>query len=201
MEPAGSFRFQAQFYAAAVEATFVAPVRILLAAGRHAETLCGLDAADELAGRRQLGWLRLHTGILRAVLADALGDPDTAQRTLTAAVLAAEPDGVVRPFLDAAPPLAALSGLPPRARSFVGGLLARRAGPVRRGGLPVEPLTSREVDVLRLLAAGRSNAAIAGTLFVELSTVKTHLIHVYAKLGVHSRVEAVLRARDLQLLR
>jgi LuxR family maltose regulon positive regulatory protein len=134
------------------------------------------------------------------VLADALGDPDAARRALTAAVLAAEPEGVVRPFLDATPPLATLSGLPPRAQRFVAELLARRPGPVRRNGLPVEPLTTREAEVLRLLAAGRSNAAIAGTLYVELSTVKTHLIHVYAKLGVHSRVEAILRARELHLL-
>ena len=111
------------------------------------------------------------------MLADALGDPDAARRALTAAVLAAEPDGVVRPFLDAAPPLAALSGLPPRAQGFVAALLACRPGPVRRNGLSVEPLTTREVEVLRLLVAGRSNASIAATLFVELSTVKTHLIH------------------------
>jgi LuxR family transcriptional regulator, maltose regulon positive regulatory protein len=61
-------------------------------------------------------------------------------------------------------------------------------------------LTEREVEVLRLLAAGRSNAEMAGQLFVEQSTVKTHLIHLYSKLGVHSRTQAVARARTLQLL-
>jgi Bacterial regulatory proteins, luxR family len=45
------------------------------------------------------------------------------------------------------------------------------------------------------VAAGRSNAGIAAELFVEPSTVKTHLIHLYSKLGVHSRTQAVARAR------
>jgi LuxR family maltose regulon positive regulatory protein len=54
--------------------------------------------------------------------------------------------------------------------------------------------------VLRLLAAGRSNAEMAAELFVEQSTVKTHLVHLYSKLGVHSRTQAVARARALGLL-
>jgi LuxR family maltose regulon positive regulatory protein len=66
--------------------------------------------------------------------------------------------------------------------------------------LPVEPVTTRELEVLRLLAAGASNAELARELVVEQSTVKTHLIHLYGKLGVHSRTQAVARARALQLL-
>jgi ATP/maltotriose-dependent transcriptional regulator MalT len=54
--------------------------------------------------------------------------------------------------------------------------------------------------VLRLLAAGRSNAELACDLVVELSTVKSHLIHIYGKLGVHSRTQAVARARELRLI-
>ena len=61
-------------------------------------------------------------------------------------------------------------------------------------------MTDRELEVLRLLAAGRSNAEMAAELFVEQSTVKTHLIHLYSKLGVHSRIQAVARGRELQLL-
>jgi ATP/maltotriose-dependent transcriptional regulator MalT len=56
------------------------------------------------------------------------------------------------------------------------------------------------VEVLRLLADGRSNADLAAELFVEQSTVKTHLLHVYRKLGVRSRTQAVARARGLGLL-
>jgi ATP/maltotriose-dependent transcriptional regulator MalT len=69
----------------------------------------------------------------------------------------------------------------------------------RRGGLE-EPLTERELDVLRLLAAGQSNPEIARTLYVELNTVKTHVKHLYDKLGVHSRDQAVWRARELTLI-
>jgi LuxR family maltose regulon positive regulatory protein len=68
-----------------------------------------------------------------------------------------------------------------------------------RTGL-IEPLTERELEVLRLLAAGRSNAEMAAGLYVEHSTVKTHLIHLYRKLEVHSRIQAVTRARTLGLL-
>ena len=63
-----------------------------------------------------------------------------------------------------------------------------------------EPLTERERDVLRLLAAGRSNPEIARTLYVEVNTVKTHVKSLYGKLGVHSRVQAVQHAQELGLL-
>ena len=70
---------------------------------------------------------------------------------------------------------------------------------VRPRGL-VEVLTAREHEVLRLVADGRSNAEIARRLFVEQSTVKTHLVHVYRKLEVRSRTQAVARAREFGLL-
>jgi len=64
----------------------------------------------------------------------------------------------------------------------------------------IETLTLREQEVLRLLADGRSNAEIARTLVVEQSTVKTHLVHVYRKLEVRSRTQALAKARDLRLV-
>ena len=63
-----------------------------------------------------------------------------------------------------------------------------------------EVLTSREVEVLRLLAAGASNRDLAATLLVSENTVKTHVARVLAKLGAHSRAQAAARARDLRLL-
>jgi LuxR family maltose regulon positive regulatory protein len=65
----------------------------------------------------------------------------------------------------------------------------------------VEPLTERELQVLGLLAAGRSNQRIAGDLVVSLYTVKKHVSHVLDKLGAANRTEAVARARELGLLR
>jgi len=181
-----------RFGVPAVEAAGVTPARILVAAGRATgddalldRAYRHLETAGRLAAERGLGWLRLRVAILRALLADAQGNRRLALESLAAAVADAEPEGVVRPFLDEGEPMAAL------------------LADLRGGASPtslVEPLTERELDVLRLLAAGRSNAGIAADLFVELSTVKTHLIHLYGKLGVHSRTQAVARARALRLL-
>ena len=82
--------------------------------------------------------------------------------------------------------------------TLLAGLPGQAAEPYRTG--LIEPLTERELDVRRLLASGRSDAEMAAELYVEQSTVKTHLIHVYSKLGVHSRTQAVARARALGLL-
>jgi DNA-binding NarL/FixJ family response regulator len=62
------------------------------------------------------------------------------------------------------------------------------------------PLSERELDVIRLLADGRSNREIAATLFLAEGTVKNHVTNVLAKLGARDRTQAALRARDLGLL-
>ena len=64
----------------------------------------------------------------------------------------------------------------------------------------IEPLSERELEVLRLLDSGLSNQAIADELIVALSTVKKHLINIYGKLGVNSRTQALTYARSLGLL-
>jgi DNA-binding NarL/FixJ family response regulator len=58
-------------------------------------------------------------------------------------------------------------------------------------------LTQREIDVLRLLAHGLTNRQIARRLFISEKTVGTHVAHIFAKLGVHTRVEAASRAQAL----
>ena len=63
-----------------------------------------------------------------------------------------------------------------------------------------EPLTDRELEVLRLLAAGKSNQRIAHDLVVALDTVKKHVTHVLGKLGAANRTEAVARARQFGLI-
>lgn len=64
-----------------------------------------------------------------------------------------------------------------------------------------EPLSQREIEVLQLLATGLSNKGIAQTLVIAVSTVKKHLKNIYQKLNVHSRTEAIARARELGILK
>ncbi len=64
-----------------------------------------------------------------------------------------------------------------------------------------EPLSERELEILTLLASGRTNAEIAKDLFVAIGTVKSHVNNIYRKLGAANRAEAVTRAREMRLLR
>ncbi|MDO5663540.1 MAG: response regulator transcription factor [Brachybacterium sp.] len=75
---------------------------------------------------------------------------------------------------------------------------ARLVGRIRE---PAPSLSTREVQLVELLATGRSNRAIAKELFISEATVKTHLIHVYQKLGVDNRVSAVTEARARRIIR
>jgi len=84
-------------------------------------------------------------------------------------------------------------------RAFDTGHPATEPGPVAVSGI-VAPLTSRELEVLLMLAAGRSNQAIARELVVTLDTVKKHVGHVLCKLGAANRTEAVARARELSVI-
>jgi LuxR family maltose regulon positive regulatory protein len=64
----------------------------------------------------------------------------------------------------------------------------------------IEPLTERERDVLRLMAAGLSNPEIAEQLYLSLNTIKTHTRGIYGKLGVNNRTQATLKAGELGLI-
>jgi DNA-binding NarL/FixJ family response regulator len=103
-------------------------------------------------------------------------------------------------LLKAAPPEEILAGVRAVARGEVA--LAPRIAAllVQRVQTPTVTLSPRETEVLRLVSAGRSNPEIAADLFVGEATVKTHLLHVFEKLGVSDRTRAVTRAMELGLL-
>jgi LuxR family transcriptional regulator, maltose regulon positive regulatory protein len=135
--------------------------------------------------------------------------------TLAGALALAEPEGYVRTFVDEGAPMAELLSEvlealqrgrldPPIPAHYIRKLLAateRNASgaALSAAGLP-EPLSERELEVLQLVAAGKSNRRIASELFVSVGTVKTHLNNAYRKLDAHSRTQAVARARELNLL-
>ena len=145
--------------------------------------------------------------VLQALAFQMVGDGDQALSALERALSLAEPEGHVRTFVDEGEPMARLlrralaKGIAP---SYAGKLLAAfgerapAAPPVAQG--LVEPLTERELEVLHQIAAGLSNQEIARELVIALSTVKSHVNHIYGKLGVKSRTQAVARARELDLV-
>lgn len=178
------------------------------AALRDATALLDRLLAAAEAGAR--GGTVLEVEVLRAVAHHAAGADETALLALGHAVDLAEPEGWVRFFADAGPGTERLLGTVVSGRAdptFGQRLLARRENDIRPApptlhspeGLP-DPLSGRELDVLRLLGSDLSGPAIARELFVSLNTVRTHTRHIYTKLGVTSRRAAVSRAHQLGLL-
>jgi LuxR family transcriptional regulator, maltose regulon positive regulatory protein len=179
------------------------------AAGRR------IDACLVEARRRGLVGNVIELLVLRSRAASSAGRRETAEATLDEALELAAVEGYVRPFLhDDEALLPALAARARRARGLgdahaervvaaAGGLVADPAPdtPAPASGVSgFEPLTDRERTVLRLLAAGNANKAIARALDLSVNTVKTHVRTVYGKLGVRSRAELIVRVRDEGLL-
>src|SRR5205823_12533735 len=127
---------------------------------------------------------------------------------LERALRLAEPEGYVRVFVDEGPPMAellqaaAMRGIAP---GYVQRLLAQFVTATvephaRQNLIKIEPLSERELEVLRLLATDLDGPEIASQLMVSLNTMRTHTKSIYTKLGVNSRRAAVHRAEELQLL-
>jgi LuxR family maltose regulon positive regulatory protein len=187
--------------------------RLFLLQGRAAEALDLLDAL--LAQARQLGRidLTIEIQILRALALQAEGQGAQAIDALGEALSLAEPGGYLRIFLDEGQPMARLlrqAASRDIASAYVARLLAAFGGPgsaeVEAGpSYPhtqplIEPLSGRELEVLRLLATGLSNPEIANELVIAVSTVRSHCKSIYGKLDVHRRWDAVQRAQELGLI-
>ena len=145
--------------------------------------------------------------VLQALTRQRLRNIPAALSCLERAVTLAEPEGYVRVFVDEGPPMASLLKALAKqgtAGNYVRRLLAALAetehdSPVKQA--LIEPLSERELDVLRLLGSELDGPAIARELSVSLNTMRTHTKNIYAKLAVTSRRAAVRRAAELGLLR
>jgi LuxR family maltose regulon positive regulatory protein len=194
--------------------------RVLVARGRDQPRERYLVDALHLLARlleaaETAGWMgkAIEILVLQALAFQAQGDTGHALVALERTLALAEPQGYVRTFVDEGAPMAELlreavaHGVAP---AYAGGLLdAFGVGESGSAGdslaaspIPtlLDPLTGRELEVLRLLTTGLSGPEISAEIGVSLNTVKTHVKHIYSKLGAHSRYEAVERAKELDLL-
>jgi LuxR family maltose regulon positive regulatory protein len=203
------------------EPAYLVLARVLLAQDRPGPALALLQRLLAAAASQSRTGSVIEIHALRALALAASGDEPGGMDTLAEALILAFPQGYVRVFADEGTPmhalLARLSAAQRDQRAPARGVhagylaaLLRACGqpdavpPQRRAAAAppgmAEPLTDRELEVLRLLAAGRSNQRIAHDLVVALDTVKKHVTHVLGKLGAANRTEAAARARQLGLI-
>jgi LuxR family maltose regulon positive regulatory protein len=184
--------------------------RLLYALDRCEEAL---QVADKIVGHAQKEGLLdtvIHMLVLQAASWTKRKNDACALECLERALALAEPEGYIQVFIERGQPLQRLLRLFQErhgASEFVSRLLAafephRKPGPEPSSANQalVEPLSLRELDVLKLLAQGCADKQIAETLVIARETVHKHLKNIYGKLDVHSRTEAIARARELSLL-
>jgi LuxR family maltose regulon positive regulatory protein len=178
--------------------------KLALAQGDKTGAATLLAERYETAARDGIRYAQIEIRILQAL---AAGDEAQALAYLSEALTMAQPEGYVRIFVEQGTALipllhqAANRGIAPGYTTRL--LSAQGAG--TGAGSPatqplIEPLSERELEVLQLLAAGKSNREIADELVLATGTVKKHLNKVYGKLQVKSRTQCVARARELHLL-
>jgi LuxR family transcriptional regulator, maltose regulon positive regulatory protein len=207
------------------EPAYLVLARLLLAQDRPAPALALLERLLSAAADQGRTGSMIEIRALQALALAASGEQADAVDALARALVLGSPEGYVRVFADEGTPMAELltrliaaqraghararevplDGLARVLRAFGGTDAARgrdrNAGAAAPGLTAlVEPLSPREIQVLRLLAAGATNQAIARELVVTLDTVKKHVGHILAKLGAANRTEAVARARQLGLI-
>jgi LuxR family maltose regulon positive regulatory protein len=205
------------------EPEYLVLARVLLAQGHPGRALPLLERLLAAAVTQGRTGSVIETRALQALALAASGDQPGAVAALAGALTLGCPQGYVAVFADEGAPMRALlarlaaaqragqpaaGGVPPGCLARLQQALDQKHAVPRPGrgaaaavpGL-AEPLTARELEVLRLLAAGTPNQRIARELVVTLDTVKKHVSHVLGKLGAANRTEAVTRARELGLIR
>jgi LuxR family maltose regulon positive regulatory protein len=205
------------------EPAYLTLARVLLAQGRAREAAGLLKRLHTRATKQNRSGSLIEIHALQALALAEMDDQAGALSALSAALRSGEPHGYVRMFADEGRPMRSLLGKFLASASgvrasgevsaeYVARLMAvieADAGrrPVASRGrakivVPglVEALSQRELEVLKLLAAGKANREIADELYVTLHTVKKHITHILGKLGAANRTEAAARARDVGLL-
>ncbi len=198
------------------EKEYIVLARFLLANGQFDEAA---NLAKRLLETAEAGGRisrMIEILIIQALLFQAQSDSIQSMKALERTITLAQSGGFVRVFLDEGPRMASLlyealsSEIEPDQADYVQRLLAafpvekpeqRQRTPLQSDEFElIEPLTDREIEVLRLIAEGLSRQEIASQLFLSLNTVKAHARNIYGKLGVHSQMQAVGKARALGVL-
>ena len=195
----------------------IARARWLVARGEHEGALRLLADLREAAQAERRRGSEIVVLTLQALALQTKGHKERAVSTLTQALTLAEPEGYVRTFVDEGPEMVPLVSEVLMAHQrrylertdhpsahYLRKLLAALERDIAASVAPTsqlpDPLSEREMEVLQLVAAGKSNRRIAQELFVTAGTVKTHIRSIYRKLDAHSRTQALVRARELNLL-
>ncbi len=197
----------------------VARVRILLAQKRPTEALSLLEPLHVIAEKQERLSHVLEMKVLQALAYQMLDQEHNALDKLAQAVRLAEPEGYIRRFVDEGASMAVLLSRlreresrhrpTPYLDTMLTAFLQHGARPEyqheRTGqymtGQPLrDPLSERELEVLRLIVWGDSNQEIAETLVLSIDTVKRHVSNIFSKLGVNNRVQAVVQVQSLGLL-
>jgi LuxR family maltose regulon positive regulatory protein len=191
--------------------------RLRLRQGRWDEVNHLLKRLQEFAQRSRLTGPLIEVLRLQALALSGQNRPAQALASLQSALALAEPGCYVRSFVDEGPKMSGLllawqrwAQRDRRLQQYVARLVAafslalidhraRRASELSANEL-IEPLSERELEVLHLLAQGRSNQEIGDELFIAVGTVKKHLSNIFGKLGIRNRTECVARARELGLV-
>ncbi|MGW0434151.1 LuxR C-terminal-related transcriptional regulator [Micromonospora sp. NPDC003197] len=192
----------------AVEALAVALARSYLADGDPAAASRALPAWTDPAAHHWPVPVRLAAGLLDALIAARLSDGRRAARTLEQVLALAEPEGFRWIFVHAEPSTRDLlaahldtgTAYWPTISELVVAQEPPSSGAAARPRILGEPLTERELTILRYLQSILSNVEIASELSLSVNTVKTHIRNIYRKLDTSRRREAVRRARELRLL-
>jgi LuxR family maltose regulon positive regulatory protein len=194
---------------------YMSLARLYAAAGLTDKALTTLEPL--LLMSEMAGWMLYHLELLiqQALVYHMQGDTPQAVSVLERVLVSARPEGYRRLFVDEGQPMAdLLARLTVEGRGmkeYLNELLAAfgdkekiHPSPLAKQGFSpqtlVEPLSEREIEVLQLIAEGMSNKEVACELIISPGTVKKHLNNIYTKLNVHSRTQALARAKELQLM-